>query len=114
MSCVTWLLVVMGLASSLPLKGLADEGGIFTEEFLNDPETVAIGKELWVEQCAFCHGKKAYPGKAPKLKPKKYTAEFVYKRVTKGFRAMPGWEEVYSDEELRGVVAYIMSKKFSP
>lgn len=104
----------MGLASLLPLKGLADEDGSFTEEFLNDPETIVIGKELWVDQCASCHGKKAYPGKAPKLKPKKYTPEFVYKRVTKGFRAMPAWEEVYSDDELRGVVAYIMSKKFSP
>lgn len=86
----------------------------FTEEFMNDPEVFEVGKELWFEQCTHCHGFKAYPGKAPKLKPAKYTPEFVYKRVTKGFRKMPAWEDVYEDDEIRAVVAYIKHKKFSP
>ena len=86
----------------------------FTEEYLNDPEVFEAGKELWFEQCTHCHGYKAYPGKAPKLKPAKYTPEFVYKRVTKGFKKMPGWEDVYEDEELRAVVAYVKHRKFSP
>jgi mono/diheme cytochrome c family protein len=108
------VMVGMALTWLLPSSGRAADDEVFTEEFLSDPESIAIGKTLWADQCAFCHGKKAYPGKAPKLKPKKYKPEFVYKRVTKGFRGMPAWAEVYSDEELRGVVAYVLSKRFSP
>lgn len=84
-----------------------------TEAFLSDPGNIAQGKEIWAEQCKFCHGKTAYPGKAPKLKPYKYTPEFVYKRVTKGFRGMPAWGEVYDDHERMSVTAYVMSKGFT-
>lgn len=86
----------------------------FTEAFLNDQANIDAGREFWQEQCRHCHGKNAYPGKAPKLKPRRYTADFVYDRVTNGFRKMPAWDEVYSDEERMAMVAYIMSKQFSP
>jgi mono/diheme cytochrome c family protein len=86
----------------------------FTEEYLNDPENIAAGKEIWSEQCRHCHGKAAYPGKAPKLKPRRYTPEFVFDRVTNGFRKMPSWKEVYDWEERKSVVAYVKSKEFSP
>lgn len=85
----------------------------FTEAFLSDEANIAAGAELW-KQCRHCHGRNAYPGKAPKLKPRKYKPEFVYKRVTKGFRKMPGWKDVFSDEQRMQIVAYILSKKFSP
>ncbi len=86
----------------------------FTEEILGDPDRIAAGGEIWAEQCRHCHGAKAYPGKAPKLKPHKYKPDFVYRRVTDGFRKMPGWEDVYNDEERMNVVVYILSGKFSP
>ena len=86
----------------------------FTAEYLANPEKFAKGKEIWFEQCTHCHGYKAYPGKAPKLKPSRYKPDFVYKRVTKGFRKMPAWDEVYDEDERMAVVAYIMDKKFSP
>ncbi len=86
----------------------------FTEEFLNDPEHIAAGREIWEEQCALCHGAKAYPGKAPKLKPKRYTPNFVYDRITNGFRKMPAWKDVYDDEERMDLVAWIKSKNFRP
>ena len=57
---------------------------------------------------------KAYPGKAPKLKPSKYKPDFVYRRVTDGFRAMPPWVDVYSDEERMQIVSYVLSKGFTP
>jgi mono/diheme cytochrome c family protein len=84
----------------------------FTEEFLADPERIAAGKEIWDEQCALCHGARAYPGKAPK--PKRYTPNFVYDRITNGFRKMPAWKDVYDDEERMDLVAWIKSRKFSP
>jgi len=87
---------------------------VFTEEFLNDPEHIASGKAIWKAQCALCHGARAYPGKAPKLKPKRYTPEFVYSRITNGFRKMPPWKDVYDDEERMDIVAWVLSRKFSP
>ena len=86
----------------------------FTEAYLNDAEAQELGKELWIEQCRHCHGAKAYPGKAPKLKPRKYKPGFVFRRITKGFRKMPAWKDVYSFEERKALVAYIKSRKFSP
>jgi mono/diheme cytochrome c family protein len=83
-------------------------------DFLADPDNIAAGKAIWHKQCRHCHGRSAYPGKAPKLKPRKYSADFVYDRVTNGFRKMPAWKEVFSDEQRRAVVAYVLSRDFSP
>ena len=55
-----------------------------------------------------------YPGKAPKLNPGQLAPDFIYERVTFGFGKMPAWKDVFSDEQRRGVVAYIKSRDFSP
>ncbi len=86
----------------------------FTEAYLNEPANIAAGKEIWSEQCRHCHGKSSYPGKAPKLKPRRYTPEFVFDRVTDGFRKMPPWKDIYDWAERKSVVAYVKSRKFSP
>lgn len=86
----------------------------FTEAFLKDPAVIQTGLEVWQDQCRHCHGKAAYPGKAPKLRPGRYTPDFAYDRVTNGFRKMPSWKDVYSQEERMAVVAYVLSSKFSP
>ena len=107
------------VAARIAEEYLEDNAGqdtelVFTPEFLADPEHIAAGKEIWQGQCALCHGAKAYPGKAPKLKPKRYTPNFVYDRVTNGFRKMPPWKDVYDEEERMDLVAWILSRKFSP
>ena len=86
----------------------------FTEAILNDPEIIAAGGEIWSSQCRHCHGANAYPGKAPKLKPRRYKPQFVFDRVTDGFRKMPAWKEVYTQDERVAIVAYVKSRKFSP
>lgn len=86
----------------------------FTEEYMNAAANVENGGEIWAAQCRHCHGAKAYPGKAPKLKPAKYKPNFVYRRVTDGFRKMPAWKDEYTDDERMQIVAYIMSGSFSP
>jgi len=86
----------------------------FSDAYLSEPTNIEAGKVVWEKQCRHCHGKAAYPGKAPKLKPYKYEADFVFDRVSNGFRKMPGWKEVFSKEERMNVVAYILSDKFSP
>lgn len=85
-----------------------------TEEMLADPARIEIGHVIWQEQCTHCHGARAYPGKAPKLRPARYKPEFVYHRVANGFKGMPAWGELYTEDELIGIVAYVKSKEFSP
>lgn len=84
----------------------------FTEEFMENTENLATGKKIWLKQCSRCHGMRAYPGKAPKLNPSKYKIDFVYKRVTKGFRGMPRWTKKYDKKERMSVSAYVMSPDF--
>jgi mono/diheme cytochrome c family protein len=86
----------------------------FTDAYLNDDANIKAGMTIWQKQCRHCHGASAYPGKAPKLKPKRYKPEFVFKRVTNGFRKMPPWKAVYSREERMAIVSYVLSKQFSP
>ena len=65
------------------------------------------------QQCVKCHGKGAYPGKAPKLKVKKLSPEDIYLRVTYGYGKMPAWEDVFTDEERMAITAYMKSPHFS-
>ena len=113
------LVLVGAFAGASAVAALAGDGAgeapaEFAEAYLNDPANIEAGKAVWDEQCRGCHGRAAYPGKAPKLKPRRYTPEFVYDRVTNGFRKMPAWEKVYSQKERRAVVAFILSDQFSP
>ncbi len=114
------LVVLAGALSGVSTIGMAtgddaeEAPAVFTEAYLNDPANIEAGRALWEEQCRLCHGYAAYPGAAPKLKPRRYKPEFVYKRVTNGFREMPSWKEVYSREERMAVVTYVLSKEFSP
>ena len=86
----------------------------FTEEMMTDAERITSGETIWKDQCRHCHGAKAYPGKAPKLRVARYKPNYVYRRVTDGFRKMPAWDEVYTDDERMNIVIYILSDKFSP
>jgi len=85
----------------------------FPKEIVGDAAYEVEGKEVFGKICKFCHGKAAYPGKAPKLNPSRYTPEFVYDRVTNGFRGMPAFKEQFSEKERQAVTAFIMSKGFS-
>ena len=112
LALTTMILVAPGLAEAK--KERSKPPVPFTETYLNDQANIDAGKTIWKDQCAHCHGAKAYPGKAPKLKPRKYKPGFVYRRVTDGFRKMPGWKDVYTDDERMQVVAWILSKQFTP
>ena len=81
---------------------------------LKDTAAIAKGEAIWQEQCTHCHGAKAYPGKAPKLAPRTYKPEFVWDRVHNGFRGMPPWKDLYDENEVLAVVAYILSDDFFP
>jgi mono/diheme cytochrome c family protein len=86
----------------------------FDKAFLSDPKNIEAGRRVWEMQCRHCHGSKAYPGKAPKLKPGRLEPEFIFDRVTNGFGKMPSWKAVFSYEQRKSVVAYIKSDDFWP
>ena len=86
----------------------------FDPKYLRDPTNIKIGQGVWTTQCRHCHGASAYPGKAPKLNPGGLEPEFIFDRVTYGFKAMPPWKAVFTLEERKGVVAYIKSDSFAP
>ncbi len=90
-----------------------EEAPEFTEGYLGDPAHIEEGKVVW-EVCAACHGARAYPGKGPKLTPRKYTPDFVFDRVTNGYKKMPPWKDVFTKEERMSVVAWVLSDRFAP
>jgi mono/diheme cytochrome c family protein len=92
---------------------VADETEL-TEEFLSDPENIRLGQELWRQQCVKCHGVGSYPGKAPKLNPRRMAPDEIYLKTTYGFGRMPPWEHVFSDHERMAITAYMKSDRFSP
>ena len=86
----------------------------FDAAYLGSVDNILAGQAIWDTQCRHCHGNAAYPGKAPKLRPGVLEPEFIFDRVTYGFRAMPPWRAVFSREQRKAVVAYIKSDRFSP
>ena len=104
-----------GCSAVPPCPSWADDAELppFPTEVLANPEYVAGGREVFGKICKFCHGKSAYPGKAPKLNPARYTPEFVFDRVTNGFRGMPSFKEQFTEKERQAVVVFVMSKEFS-
>jgi mono/diheme cytochrome c family protein len=120
MLCVSTVLA-LGLASTSVSSEEAatpaanDEAvPVFTAAMIKDPANVEAGKQVWDGQCRHCHGNSAYPGKAPKLKPSSYEPDFVYDRVTNGFRKMPAWKVVFTQQQRIGVTAFIMGEEFMP
>jgi len=108
-------LTVAGGPASAQTSPPADEPQpTFDNAYLSNAANIDAGKTVWTNQCRHCHGSSAYPGKAPKLNPGAYTPDFVYDRVTYGFRGMPPWKSVFTLEERKAVVAYIKSDSFSP
>ena len=120
MLCVSTLLA-FGLASTSvwseeAAAPAANEEPVpeFTAAMMADPANIEAGKQVWDGQCRHCHGNSAYPGKAPKLKPSNYQPDFVYDRVTNGFRKMPSWKAVFNQQQRIGVVTFIMGDQFMP
>lgn len=106
-------MVLLVALLSGPAGAQQSEPKAFPKELLGNPEYIETGKEVFGKICKFCHGKTAYPGKAPKLNPARYTPEFVFERVTNGFRGMPPFKDQFSEKERQGVTVYLLSKEFS-
>lgn len=107
-------LLAAATAGAQEQKAVKEAAPVFDKAFLSNRANIKTGKNVWDNQCRHCHGAAAYPGKAPKLNPGQLAPDFIYDRVTFGFGKMPAWKDVFSDEQRKGVVAYIKSRDFSP
>jgi mono/diheme cytochrome c family protein len=79
-----------------------------------DSQQAAInGNQLFATTCGFCHedgGRRA--GRGPKLAGTTRSDEFIIHRITYGKPgAMPAWGKVYSQEQIKQILAYIRSLK---
>jgi mono/diheme cytochrome c family protein len=82
----------------------------FPAGFLLDPANIAAGRNVFFKRCTYCHVPAGHAGGfAPQLRPNLLTADFIFDRVTNGFRLMPPWGDMLSEEERRAVVAYVLS-----
>ena len=103
------------LAQTAPAPAPGDEPvPAFDAATLANADYIKAGETVWTTQCRHCHGASAYPGKAPKLRPGMLEPDFIWDRVTYGFKGMPSWRTVFTPEERRAVVVYIKSSSFSP
>ena len=107
---VATLLALMGVVNASAEEPVPK----FDAEYLADAANIKAGQDVWGKQCRHCHGNSAYPGKAPKLSPGGLEPDYIFDRVTNGFRGMPPWNKVFTLEERKAVVAYIKSNGFSP
>ncbi len=107
------LLAVPALGAGEEEAALPPGAESFSDDFLDDPDVIATGAEVWQRRCRFCHGRATY-GKAPRLRPSRYDPAFIYNRVTHGFRGMPSFAEEFSELERRAVAAYVLSNRFAP
>ncbi len=80
--------------------------------FAADP-AVAQGEKLFAASCAvgYCHGSAGAAARGPRLRDRKFEADSLYKVIRDGIprTAMPGWKDRLKDDEVRAVVAYVLS-----
>lgn len=117
LSCMVIALAVtgtFGLSLADDQKPAADPApaSAFKQAFMENPKYIDEGHDVWKKRCVFCHGRGVYPGKAPQLNPAKYTPDFIFDRVTNGFRGMPSWKSQFNEEQRMAVAAYVLSADF--
>jgi alcohol dehydrogenase (cytochrome c) len=75
--------------------------------------TVEQGAKLFNPTCSssYCHGPNGADGGAPTLRGRNFTAEYVNRVISEGVPGtpMPSFKNQYSQEQIRQLVAYVMS-----
>jgi mono/diheme cytochrome c family protein len=81
-------------------------------------DEVAVGAKVFARSCAvgYCHGSGGAAGRAPRIQGRSFTAEYLSKVTREGIAgtAMPAWQGRLSEEEIRAVVAYMLSISANP
>ena len=77
---------------------------------LGDPAKVEAGSRLFRANCThYCHNPEGRAARAPALRGRELSPEFIYQRIAKGAAPMPAYETVLSSEQIWTLVGYIES-----
>lgn len=81
-------------------------------------DEVGRGEKIFAASCAvgYCHGAGGSAGRAPRIQGRSFTPEYLLKVTRDGIpgTAMPAWRGQLSEEEIRAVVAYMLSISANP
>jgi mono/diheme cytochrome c family protein len=71
------------------------------------------GEQLFATSCGWCHQEGGRSvGKGPKLSNSPQTDQYIINRIKNGkVGAMPAFATIFTDEQIRAIVAYIRSLK---
>lgn len=101
-------------------KRRAEAGPVTNESLLvlaADANTLAEGKQTFVQTCAPCHGQQGQGLVGPNLTDKFWlhggTPVDIHKSITDGFpdKGMRPWAQVLGPARVRGVAAFVLSVK---
>jgi putative heme-binding domain-containing protein len=77
------------------------------------PASVDAGKRLFAVSCSvgYCHGAEGRAGRGPRLRDREWDRTYLFKVIDEGIpnSSMPAWRGKLSEDQMRSVVAYILS-----
>jgi len=77
------------------------------------PAPVAQGERIFAQSCSvgYCHGVAGSAGRGPRLRGRTFTKDYLTTVIHDGIpsSAMPAWKDRLKDDDIRAVVAYIVS-----
>jgi mono/diheme cytochrome c family protein len=71
--------------------------------------SVALGRQVYMQNCARCHGDDAKGKNGPRLVGKSLSLDKIEKTVTDGGSQMPSFKKQLSPTEVKAVSAYVRS-----
>lgn len=81
--------------------------------FVAQSGAASRGEKIFAQSCSvgYCHGAAGAAARGPRLRGRTFTSDYLYKVTRDGVprSAMPAWKDRLKDDEIRDVVAYIMS-----
>jgi len=111
-SIVVTTIVGTIIAAAAPLLAQAPTSNtVHTAPFdLQDPAIFEAGARVFSQNCTHdCHGKDGRVARAPSLRGRDLSIDYLYERITKGAPPMPAYGTVLSQDDLWKVIAYLRS-----
>lgn len=108
----------MARAEAAMEKRLAESGGAITAdnvEFTDDPENIQNGQEIYMSNCAACHGPEGGGGVGPNLTDNYWihggSIRDIFSTIKNGVpqKGMIGWENQLSPSDIRDVTSYVVT-----
>ncbi len=96
-----------------PQNANASGGEFDYSQNLNNKEILGNGKQVYMANCASCHGMNGQGGVGPNLADDYWIVDNTYKGVQEAIdvgipaKGMPGWKTILGDKKTQALVIYI-------